>query len=172
LEADNDKLRLKSEPLGSHDRAAFSCGTPELDAYLKTRASQEIKKHLAAVFLLTPDGKTIAGFYTLSQYSVGLDEIPEVISRKLTRYNDVPVTLIGRLARSVEYRGKGIGEKLLLDALRRCLVNSRELGSWAVIVDAKGANAVAFYRKFAFAQFPNTPNRLFLPTVTIEDMFS
>jgi ribosomal protein S18 acetylase RimI-like enzyme len=172
LEADNDKPHLKSEPLGSHDRAAFSCGTPELDAYLKTRASQEIKKHLAAVFVLTPDSKTIAGFYTLSQYSVGLDEIPAAISRKLTRYNEVPATLVGRLARSVEYRGKGIGEKLILDALRRCLVNSREIASWAVIVDAKDETALAFYRKFGFAQFPNTPNRLFLPIVTIEDMFS
>jgi predicted GNAT family N-acyltransferase len=172
LEAHNDKLRLKSEPLGSHDRAAFSCGTPELDAYLKTRASQEVEKHLAAVFVLTPDGKTIAGFYTLSQHSVDLDEIPEGISRKLTRYNEVPVTLLGRLARSLDYRGKGVGEKLLLDALRRSLENSREIASWSVVVDAQDENAVAFYKSFGFIEFPNTPNRLFLPTVTIEDMFS
>jgi predicted GNAT family N-acyltransferase len=172
LEAESDKLHLTAEPLGSHDRAAFSCGTPELDAYLKTRASQDVEKHLAAVFVLTPDGKTIAGFYTLSQFSVELEEIPEAIARKLTRYNDVPATLIGRLARSLDYRGKGVGEKLLLDALRRCLVSSREVASWAVIVDAKDENAVAFYRAFEFVQFRNTPNRLFLPTATIEDMFS
>lgn len=171
MEADNDQLHLKSEPLGSHDRAAFSCGTPELDSYLKTRASQEVGKHLAAVFVLTPDGKTIAGFYTLSQHSVNLDKIPEEISRKLTRYNDVPVTLLGRLARSLDYRGKGVGEKLLLDALRRSLDNSREIASWSVVVDAKDAHAVAFYKRYGFVEFPNTPDRLFLPTLTIEDMF-
>ena len=35
-----------------------------------------MKKNLAAVYVLTPDGKTIAGFYTLSAYSVGLEKMP------------------------------------------------------------------------------------------------
>ena len=74
------------EPLrASHDRAAFSCGVPLLDKYLQTQASQDMKKSLAAVYVLTPDGKTITGFYTLSAYSVELDKIPEENTKKLTR---------------------------------------------------------------------------------------
>ena len=173
MEADNDDLHFKSEPLGSkHNRAAFSCGDDHLDAYLKTQANQERKKNLCAVFVLTPDEKTIAGFYTLSQYSVEIGQIPEDIAHKLTRYNEVPATLIGRLARSVDYRGKRVGEKLLLDALRRCLDISREVGPWAVIVDAKGETSAAFYREFGFVDFPNITKRLFLTTETIEDMFA
>jgi predicted GNAT family N-acyltransferase len=172
LESNNEKFHFKSEPLGAkHNRAAFSCGDAHLDAYLKTQANQERKKNLCAVFVLTPDGKTIAGYYTLSQYSVDIGEVPEALAHKLTRYKQVPATLIGRLARSVDYRGKGVGEKLLVDALRRHLDISREVGSWAVIVDAKDEETAAFYRKFGFIDFPNTKRRLFLPTATIKDMF-
>ena len=171
MELNNDDLRFKSEPLASkHDRAAFACGIPQLDTYLKTQARQDVRKNLCVAFVLTPDGKTIAGFYTLSQHSVDIGEIPEPIARRLTRYKEVPATLLGRLARSLEYRGKDVGEKLLMDALRRCLDISREIGSWAVIVDAKDERSAVFYRQFGFVDFPNIPKRLFLTIDTIEDI--
>jgi len=130
-----------------------------------------MKKSLAAVYVLTPDGKTIAGFYTLSAYSVELDKIPDQIAKKLTRMPEVPATLIGRLARSDAFTGQRIGESLLADALKRSLANSKSVASWAVIVDAKGANAVAFYKKYGFIEIPSTPNRLFLPMETIAKLY-
>jgi predicted GNAT family N-acyltransferase len=173
LEEPKDKPKFIFEPLGdSHDRAAFSCGSPPLDTYLQKQAGQDIKKNLAAVFICTADGKTIAGYYTLSAYSVRLDALPEEIARKLTRHSEVPATLIGRLARSSELRGTGLGEILLMDALKRSVDNIRELGSWAVIVDAKDADAVVFYQKYGFMEIPQTPNRLFLPMKTIAKLLS
>lgn len=174
MEERNDKPKLVFEPLdcSKHDRAAFSCGDDRLDAYIKKQAGQDAEKNLCAVFILTPDGKTIAGFYTLSQHSVELDKIPEVIAKKLTKYTDVPATLIGRLARSNAYRGAGVGEELLMDALHRCLVNSRQIASWAVVVDAKDEDSAAFYKKFGFREFPRTPMKLFMPMLEIEKMFA
>ena len=172
MEEHQDKPKFVFEPLGAnHDRAAFSCGSPKLDTYLKTQASQDAKKNLSVVFILTPDSKTIAGYYTLSQYSVQLDAIPEEIARKLTRYNEIPATLIGRLARSDTFRGMGLGEILLMDALYRCLIHSRLVASWAVIVDAKDDAAIAFYKKYGFIEVPRIPNRLFLPMATVAKMF-
>lgn len=130
-----------------------------------------MKKSLAAVYVLTPDGKTIAGFYTLSAYSVELDKIPDEIAKKLTRMPEVPATLIGRLARSDAFRGQRIGESLLTDALKRSMANSKSVASWAVIVDAKDANAVAFYKKYGFIEIPSTPSRLFLPMETIAKLY-
>jgi len=168
LEEQPPKPKLYIEPLrASHNRAAFSCGIPPLDKYLQTQARQDMKKRLAAVYVLTPDGKTIAGYYTLSAYSVRLDKIPEEIARKLTRMPEVPATLVGRLARSSPFRGQGSGEILLADALKRSLANSRHVASWTVLVDAKDANAVAFYKKYGFMEIPATPSRLFLPMETI-----
>ena len=126
-----------------------------------------MRKRLAAVYVLTPDSKAIGGYYTLSAYSVRLDKIPEEIARKLTRMPEVPATLVGRLARSSAFRGQGTGEILLTDALKRSLANSKHVASWAVIVDAKDANTIVFYKKYGFVEIPATPNRLFLPMETI-----
>jgi len=163
---------FKIEPLGKkHDRATFFCGKDSLDQYLKNQAGQAVGKNLTAVFVLTPDGKTIAGYYTLSSYAVKLDEIPEDIAKKLTRMQEIPATLLGRLARSVDFRGQGIGETLLVDALKKALQNSTHVASWAVIVDAKDEEAAEFYQRYGFISFPSRPNRLFLPMTSIQRMF-
>jgi len=163
---------FKIEPLGKkHDRAAFFCGKDSLDQYLKNQAGQAVGKNLTAVFVLTPDGKTIAGYYTLSSYAVKLDEIPEDIAKKLTRMQEIPATLMGRMARIVDFRGQGIGEALLVDAVKKALQNSAHVASWAVIVDAKDEEATEFYRRYGFISFPSRPNRLFLPMTSIQRMF-
>lgn len=163
---------FKIEPLcKKHDRAAFSCGKDSLDQYLKSQAGQAVGKNLAAVFVLTPDGKRIAGYYTLSSYAVKLDEIPEEIARKLTRMQEVPATLLGRLARSVEFRGQGIREILLVDALRKAFQNSEHVASWAVIVDTKDEEAREFYKRYGFVPLPTRSNRLFLPMSSIQKMY-
>jgi predicted GNAT family N-acyltransferase len=162
---------FKFEPLGdNHDRAAFSCGKEPLDNYLKTQARKAIEKNLAAIFVYT-DGTKIAGYYTLSSFAVKLDEIPQALSKKLTKMPVVPATLIGRLARSLEFRGKGIGDLLLIDALKKAYRNSKEVASWAVIVDAKDDEAVAFYRRFEFVEFPIVEARMFLPMTSIAELF-
>jgi predicted GNAT family N-acyltransferase len=160
------------EPLGEeHDRAAFSCGVESLDRYLQKQAGQDSSKHVAAVFVITPNGRTIAGFYTLSAHVIGLGELPANIAKKLPRYPNVPATLLGRLAVSQEFRGQGMGELLLLDALKRVLLNSREIASAVVAVDAKDENARNFYLRYGFIPLPSQANRLFYPVKTIEKLF-
>ena len=160
------------EPLSrDHDRGAFSCGVRALDQYLQRQATQDVKKHAAVVFVLISDGKTIAGFYTLSQYAVELDVIPEEISKKLTKYSHVPATLLGRLAVSTDFRGQRLGETLLMDALRRSLEGSKQLASAAVVVDAKDEMTTASYKKYGFLELPKVAKRLFLPMGTIHELF-
>lgn len=155
-----------------HDRAAFSSGVESLDFYLVKQASQDFRKRVAVSFVLTSDGKTIAGYYTLSQYAVQLYDVPDEIARKLPKYPMVPATLIGRLAVSTAFRGQGHGGMLLMDALYRVLAHSREVASAGAIVDALDENASAFYQKYGFIGLPNVPRRLFLPTGTIEKLFA
>jgi hypothetical protein len=173
LEAAKQKPQYFFEALGAaHDRAAFSCEEPRLENYLKTQARQDAGKKLAAVFIMTADGKGIAGFYTLSQYSIWSGEIPAQISSKMTKHGQIPATLIGRLARDTALRGTGAGDLLLVDALRRCLALSTQAASWAVVVEAKNERRTIFYKKFGFQVFPSHPLKLFLPTATIQKMFS
>jgi ribosomal protein S18 acetylase RimI-like enzyme len=160
------------QPLGPHhDRVGFSCGVEPLDNYLKKQARQDVKKRVAAVFVLTPDGKTIGGYYTLSQFSVDLGMVPQDIARRLPKHPIVPTTLIGRLALNTSLRGQGLGELLLMDALHRSFTLSRQIASAAVIVDAKDDRAMSFYRKYGFLELPSIPGRLFLPMATVEQLF-
>ena len=144
---------------------------PALDFYLQLQAGQDIRRRVAVAYVATTDGKMIAGYYTLSQYSVDLGSLPEEIARKLPKYPVVPATLIGRLAVATTFRGQGIGELLLMDALHRCLRGSKQTASAAVIVDAKDENAFAFYRKYGFLELPKIARRLFLPMATVESLF-
>ena len=169
---ETEKPRFVVEPLGpKHDRAAFSCGVEALDSHLHKQAGQDLKKRAAVPFVITPDGETIAGYYTLSQYAVQLDAIPEEVAKKLPKYPIVPATLLGRLAVSTAFRGEGLGAMLLMDALYRALQHSRELASAGVVVDAKDAAASAFYKKYGFLELPRVERRLFLPMGTVEQLF-
>lgn len=162
---------FRVELLGkAHDRAAFSCGNEVLDNYLKKYASQDVAKRVAVCFVLTPEGKTVAGFYTLSQYCVDLVKLPRQIAAKLPKYPQVPATLLGRLAIDKRFRGQKLGEFLLMDGLYRSLQQSREVGSTAVIVDAKDESARRFYEHFEFLSLPGAWNRLFLPMKTVEKL--
>jgi ribosomal protein S18 acetylase RimI-like enzyme len=167
--------KLRFEPLDKkkHDRAAFSCEQESLDRYLKERATQEIKKRVAAVYVLTPDGKTIAGYYTLSQYAIEAGELPPELVQQfhLPMYDKLPATLLGRLARSKQFKGRGLGELLLMGALNRALEHSRNIASVAVVVDVIDENARAFYRRYGFIDIPNHPNRLFMPMKTVAQIF-
>ncbi len=164
--------RYRIEPLGSkHNRAAFSCGVEALDRYLERQASQDVSKHVAAVFVLTPDGEMIGGYYSVSAHVVNLGDLPSNVAKRLPRYPNVPATLLGRLAVSVNFSGQGIGELLLVDALRRVLLNAREIASAMVVVDAKDDNARNFYLHHDFIPLPTQPNRLFYPVKTIEKLF-
>jgi GNAT superfamily N-acetyltransferase len=171
-----EKPRLRFEPLDKkqHDRAAFSCEQESLDRYLKEHATQEIKKRVAAVYVLTPDGKTIAGYYTLSQYAIEAGELPPELIQQihLPRYDKLSATLLGRLAKSKQFEGRGLGEILLMGALKRALEHSRNIASVAMAVDAIDENARAFYRRYGFIDIPNRPNRLFLPMKTVAQIFS
>jgi predicted GNAT family N-acyltransferase len=172
LKSDSDISEFIFEPLDSkHDRAAFSCEEPALERYLKRQARQDVEKNLAAVFVMTPDGNAIAGFYTLSHYSIQTNQIPAEIAQRLTRHGEIPATLIGRLARNIAYRGSGAGDLLLLNAFGRCLDSSKQAASWAAVVDAKNEASVKFYKKWGFNEFPSQPLKLFLPTATVEKMF-
>ncbi len=151
------------EPLaGRHDRSAFSCGQPDLDDWFKRRAGQDERRNVARVFVAVDSDLGVVGFYSLSSFKLEIDDLPEPMARKLPRYDRVPAALIGRLARDSRVRGKGIGELLLADAVRRILGAAQSLAVFAILVDAKDEHAAAFYEGFGFQRFPLNRNKLFL----------
>jgi hypothetical protein len=74
-----DKSQYNIEPLGDHDRAAFSCGDASLDRYIREQASQDVKRGLASVFVITAkdDPKQILAYYTLSSRELNSTNSPK-----------------------------------------------------------------------------------------------
>jgi predicted GNAT family N-acyltransferase len=115
----------------------------------------------------------LAGFYTLTQDNIPSEDLPPELIKQLNlpRYERIGASLLGRLARDLTYKGKGVGELLLVDALKRSLAMSRQIASAAVVVDAKDEKAHKFYQDFGFIPFPESRKRLFLPMVTVERLY-
>jgi GNAT superfamily N-acetyltransferase len=151
-----------------HDRVNFESGVPELDEYLKTQANQDVKRNLSSVFVLSDENGQIVGYYAISQHSLTVEELPEHASKKLPPKRKVACTLLGRLAVDRRYQGQGYGEILLFHALNKAFAISKEIASFAVIVDAKDENAKRFYQKYDFLSLKDMPLRLYLPMKGLE----
>jgi len=151
------------EPLGKHDRAAFSCGVTALDDWFRRRAGQDEKRNVARVFAAIDDQLGIVGFYSLSSFTLAVADFPPEQAKRLPRYDVIPAALIGRLARDERVRGEGVGDVLLADAVRRVIGAARSLAVFAIVVEATDEKAATFYRDFGFAPFPSRPLRLFMP---------
>jgi predicted GNAT family N-acyltransferase len=155
-----------------HDRSSFTCGSEPLDRYLQQQARQDAEKRVAAPFVvIEPPASRVLGYYTLSSSNVTADALPASMAKKLPRYPQLPVTLLGRLAVHRDRRGAGLGEFLLMDALHRSLEHAADIASMAVIVDAKDADAERFYEHFGFIPLQQQPARLFLQMETVARLF-
>lgn len=156
----------------THNREDFSCGKEMLDNYLHKQARQDVKRKVSVCFILSEDGKTIKGYYTLSNTSINRDQLPTNIIKKLPpSYKNLPATLLGRLAVNNSFKGKGIGTMLLMDALRRSYDNLTTIASMAVIVDPLDEEAVAFYHHFGFILLPDS-GKMFITMFQLEAIFN
>jgi predicted GNAT family N-acyltransferase len=169
-----ESIDFSIEPLSQHhDRAAFRCGNEQLDRYLHSVATQDKKRNIAIPYVIMDrDRQKIIGYYTLSMSGIDLDRLPEQIAKKLPKYPVVGVTLIGRLAVSIDYKGFGWGKLLIMDALHRSLMASKTTTSFAVVVDAIDDEAVRFYQRFDFQSFPDSSAKLFRTMANIDRTFS
>ena len=154
-----------------HKRDTFSCEQSSLTTYLKVQVSQDVRKKLALCFVMVDKQNNVIGYYTLSNSSISKDVVPPEIQKKLG-YKAIPVTLLGRLARDEHYKGLGIGEFLLMDALRRSVqASDNQSASFAVVTDPIDSFAEKFYAKYGFKKLEGS-QRMFLPMKTIEGLFS
>jgi GNAT superfamily N-acetyltransferase len=156
---------FRIEPLGPrHDRMAFTCGVESLDGYLRTQASQDMRRKANAVFVLVSSvsPERIAGYFTLCAYTLSQGTVPEAARKHVPRYPLVSATLIGRLAIARDYQGQGIGPLLLARAVRMAYDNTSVVGSSMIVVDAIDERAAKFYAAHGFTRLPDSM-RLILP---------
>ena len=156
---------LRIETLAAHhDRDGFACGVDSLDAYLRTQASQDVRRKANAVFVLVePDRPNVVlGYYTLCATGIAQGDVPAAARKHIPRYPLVSATLVGRLAVSEARQGQRLGAMLLADAVRRAYASAATIGSSMLVVDAISERAAAFYEGNGFVRLPESL-RLVLP---------
>lgn len=160
-------MQVQIQPLSStHNCKGFDCGTPPLNEWLATMASQQQKKNIARTFVLVDVSApaTIIGFYTLAVTEVGHEDLPN--PKKFPKR--VPVVRLGRFATLKTLQRKGLGGQLLLNALEKVGELSLNAGIAAIVVDAKDTDAAKYYQKYGFVPSPENPLQLFLLTATLQ----
>lgn len=173
-------VTTRSEPIGSklsapvpltenHDFTNFDCGMPALNDWLKRRALQN-ESRFSRTYVVCA-GDQVAAYFCISAGSVERGAAPGKLSRNAP--DTIPVSVLGRLAVSRAFAGRGLGADILSDALRRIAIASQSIGIGAVLVQAKDENAKRFYMACAeFVEYPVDSRTLFLPIETVVAAFS
>jgi len=148
------------EPLtGEHDVAAFSCGKPALDHWLKTRALSNQQRGFTAVMVVHDAGRVV-GYYGLAPTAIVPSSLPRAI-RTGQPPDPVPCLLLAQLAVDQGWNSKGVGTGLVKHALTRCVEAARLIGGRALIVNAVDEEAAAFWRRRGFIPSRDDPLVLF-----------
>lgn len=158
------------EPISQdHEVSDFDCGEPVLNDWLKKRALKN-ESRFSRTYVVCDDNAVIA-YFCISAGEVKRTDAPGKLRRNAP--DNIPVSIIGRLAVDRKYSGTGLGADLLSDALRRIAIASQTIGIGAVLVQAKNDKARAFYLRCAeFIEYPEDSRTLFLPIETIVAAFS
>lgn len=152
---------------GNHNRKEFDCGKTELNEWLNRFARQHQERDISQTFVAVDPAlpSKILGFYALTACEVVTEELPAEIAARLPR--KAPGVRLGRLAVDRSVQRQRVGQLLLMDALRRSCEIRKHVGMFALFVDAKDEDAVAFYEKYGFLAFPDSPKTLVLPLAKV-----
>ncbi len=159
----------REESLGRHHhRAAFDCGSPELNEYLQRYARRNHERGGAKTFVaVSPDDPDRnLGYYSIAPGVIESEQAPEDIRRRLGRY-PIPVFRLARLAVDHSAQRQGLGGALLFAAAERALAVAEEVGGVALAIDAKDEDAAKWYERFGALRLRDEPLQLLLPLATV-----
>jgi GNAT superfamily N-acetyltransferase len=158
------KLAAPAHLTANHDLTDFDCGEPVLNDWLKQHALKN-ESRFSRTYVVC-DGSRVVAYFCISAGAVERAAAPGKLRRNAP--GTIPVSVIGRLAVSRDYAGRGLGADILSDALRRIAVASQSIGIGAVLVQAKNEQARRFYMACAeFVEYPADSRTLFLPIETV-----
>lgn len=144
-----------------HDTSGFCSGADELDSWLRDFAWVNHRSGNSRVFVTTRADRVV-GYYALATTGVEKQLAPTQLT-KGGAPAQIPCLLLARLAVDNSEQNRGIGRGLLVDAIRRSLRVSEDVGVRALLIHARDEQAQRFYEHLGeFVQSPTDPLHLFL----------
>ena len=152
------------EPItATHNLASFDCGNEDLNDWLKRRALPSEGRSARTSVLCNE--QRVAGYYCLATGSIERESLSSAKLRK-NLPDPIPILVLGRLAISLDYQGRGLGKALLKDAILKTIAASEIAGVRALVVHAIDDAAARFYQRYGFIASPLNPRALVLPIET------
>ena len=148
-----------------HRRAEFHSGRVELDDWFHRFAGQADRRHNSArVWVLcdsdVDEGRQPIGYYALVAHAVTVAATPIELSRGLPPGYPIGAVLLARLAIDERHQGRGLGTRLLADAVRRIASADEQVAVPLFVVDAIDEAAATFYERHDFRRLPSDRFRL------------
>ena len=157
----------------SHIRDDFECEEPSLVEYLQKQSNQDKKKSLSLCFVARAKESAVIGYYTLSNYSIKAETLPSKWRLPIPKsYIEVPVTLLERLARRIDFKGTELGKDLIMDALHRSYVTSTvSVASMGIVLDPMNKRVKQIYADLGFVELVDS-DKMFISMKTIKTLFA
>ena len=154
-----------------HDRASFDCGKEPLNRFIRQQARQNATRHLGVTHVVVeePESSQIQGCFTLVTRTVESTEVP---SKKKLPWGAIGVILLGRLAVDLKFQGRRLGQRMLLRSMAEVKRAAQRIGIYALVLDTIDSEAKQWYLglDFGFQEFPEDPERLFVPVSFLEQL--
>jgi hypothetical protein len=163
--AHGDRISAPARLDSSHDVSGFDCGQPSLNEWLRSHALTS-EGRTARTYVACENDTTVIGYYCIAAGSVERNALPGKLKRVQGLPNQIPIAILGRLARDVRYRGTGLGVDLLRDAMSRIIAASEIIGTRCILVHALDDKTCAFYKNYQFIETPLGSRTLFLSIET------
>lgn len=128
-----------------------------LDAWLRTRALRNQETGDSRSFVVA-EAQRVIGFHALTTASAVRVGLPGPLRRNAP--DPVPLMLLGQLAVDASHAGRGLGRRLLRDAMLRVASLSLHVGFRTLGTHPLDDEAERFYARFGFSVAPDTQPRL------------
>lgn len=153
------------------DRSNFRCENPKVNDWLKTKALQHQDKRLSSTKVVLNPAQQVCGFYTLVTGQIDFGDLPPEEARSLPK-RSLPTAVLAWLGVDERHTRRGLGDFLVVSALRDCYDASQIFSFVAVVVDCLDENSRAFFMQYDFQPIPANPFRLFLSTRHLDVMIN
>lgn len=144
---------------GQHRTEDFTSGDARLDEWFRRSALTADRKGTARVYVWAGADRIVTGYFAVAPHVIEREAVP----RRTARGDParIPSVLIAKLALDRKLQGRGLGTRLLADALAVVTAAAARAGGRYIVVDAIDDAAAGFYRRHGFAAGPD-PSRLVL----------
>lgn len=139
----------------------FDCGDPDLSVFFIDDAANYQEQMLAKTYVLVDDDDKIVAYFSLLNDKISQTTTEKNLWRKVKgefphdkHMGSYPAVKIGRLAVSLEYRGRQFGT-WLISAVKQTLVNNESVSACRFLTVDAYKEALPFYEKNGFKLLAN-----------------